>query len=123
MGNCVPQIFKQGKKYPEEAYVRVRVLCFTIFRSDKEKKDPVKEKPAKDVSVERESERETAKESQAETDPLAAEEASPDEAATDQEVLQPEENDDAERQEPVLYLQGLQFRLAAYLLPFADRYA
>ncbi len=82
--------------YPEEAYVRVRVLCFTIFRSDKEKKDPVKEKPAKDVSVERESERETAKESQAETDPLAAEEASPDEAATDQEVLQPEENDDAE---------------------------
>lgn len=28
--------------YPEEAYVRIRVLCFTVFRSDKEKPDKKK---------------------------------------------------------------------------------
>lgn len=33
--------------YPDEAYIKARILCFTVFRSDKEKKPP-KEKPNKD---------------------------------------------------------------------------
>lgn len=33
--------------YPEAAFLRVRVLCFTVFRSDKKKKDPAqKEEPS-----------------------------------------------------------------------------
>lgn len=85
--------------YPEEAYVKVRILCFTIFRSDKEKpkkKASPEEKPEKSDQKQPDQEPDKIQPEEIQSEEIQSEETQSEEGQSKKEPERKEEPDQEE---------------------------